>query len=163
VLTKTIKNNRKELLIMASLIPFNRKGNRLMGPDFGDFYGMLDDFFSDDFMPRRSLVRDTFKVDVVDKEKEYVIEAELPGVKKEEISLDIHDGQLRISIEREEKVDEEKKNYIHKERRYSSMSRSVYLGDASADSIKAKLDNGVLTITIPKTEKPEVKSKIEIE
>lgn len=43
------------------------------------------------------------------------------------------------------------------------MSRSVYLGDASADSIKAKLDNGVLTITIPKTEKPEVKSKIEIE
>ena len=102
-------------------------------------------------------------MDVVDKEKEYVIEAELPGVKKEELSLDIQDGQLRISIEREEKVDEEKKNYIHKERRYSSMSRSVYLGDASADSIKAKLDNGVLTITIPKTEKPEVKSKIEIE
>lgn len=160
VLTKT---NRKELLIMASLIPFNKKGNRLMGPGFGDFYGMLDDFFSDDFMPRRSLVRDTFKVDVVDKEKEYVIEAELPGVKKEEISLDIHDGQLRISIEREEKVDEEKKNYIHKERRYCSMSRSVYLGDASADSIKAKLDNGVLTITIPKAEKPEIKSKIEIE
>lgn len=148
---------------MASLIPFNKKSNRLMGPGFGDFYGMLDDFFSDDFMPKRSLVRDTFKVDVVEKENEYVIEADLPGVKKEEISLDIHDGQMRISIEREEKVDEENKNYIHKERRYCSMSRGIYLGDASTDEIKAKLDNGVLTITVPKAQKQEIKSKIEIE
>ena len=148
---------------MASLIPFNKKSNRLMGPGFGDFYGMLDDFFSDDFMPKRSLVRDTFKVDVVEKENEYVIEADIPGVQKEEISLDIHDGQMRISIEREEKVDEENKNYIHKERRYCSMSRGIYLGDASPEDIKAKLDNGVLTITVPKAKKQEVKSRIEIE
>ena len=148
---------------MASLIPFNKKSNRLMGPGFGDFYGMLDDFFSEDLTPKRSLVSDTFKVDVVEKENEYVIEADLPGIKKEEVSLDIHDGQLRISVQREEKIEEEQKNYIHKERRYSSMSRGIYLGDATPDSIKAKLDNGVLTITVPKAPKQEVKSRIEIE
>ena len=148
---------------MASLIPFNKKSNRLMGPGFGDFYGMLDDFFSEDLTPKRSLVSDTFKVDVVEKENEYVIEADLPGIKKEEVSLDIHDGQLRISVQREEKIEEEQKNYIHKERRFSSMSRGIYLGDSTPDSIKAKLDNGVLTIIVPKAPKQEVKSRIEIE
>jgi HSP20 family protein len=132
---------------MAGLVPFNRKDRGLTRTGFGDFYGMLDDFFSDDFMmPRRSLARDTFKLDVQDKEKEYLIEAELPGVK------------------REEKVDEEKKNYIHKERRYCSMNRSVYLADADTENIKAKLDNGVLEITVPKVEKSvSQKNKIEIE
>jgi HSP20 family protein len=110
------------------------------------------------------LARDTFKLDVQDKEKEYLIEAELPGVKKEEITLEMHDGQLMIGIQREEKVDEEKKNYIHKERRYCSMNRSVYLADADTENIKAKLDNGVLEITVPKVEKSvSQKNKIEIE
>lgn len=150
---------------MAGLVPFNRSSNKPVGRGFGDFYGMLDDFFSDEFfLPQRSLARDTFKLDVQDKEKEYLIEAELPGVKKEEISLEIHDGQLNIGIQREERVDEEKKNYIHRERRYSSMNRSVYLADADSSMIKAKLDDGVLTITVPKLEKPEKEtSKIEIE
>ncbi|WP_422486426.1 Hsp20/alpha crystallin family protein [Gudongella sp. DL1XJH-153] len=150
---------------MAGLVPFNRSSNKPVGKGFGDFYGMLDDFFSDEFfLPQRSLSRDTFKVDVQDKEKEYLIEAELPGVKKEEISLEIHDGQLIIGIQREERVDEEKKNYIHKERRYSSMSRSVYLADADSENIKAKLDDGVLTVRVPKLQKPEKETnKIEIE
>lgn len=150
---------------MAGLVPFNRRDRGLTRTGFGDFYGMLDDFFSDDFMmPRRSLVRDTFKLDVQDKDKEYLIEAELPGVKKEEVTLEIHDGQLMIGIQREEKVDEENKNYIHKERRYCSMNRSVYLADADSNNIKAKLDNGVLEITVPKLEKSvSQKNKIEIE
>ncbi|MGM0397274.1 MAG: Hsp20/alpha crystallin family protein [Bacillota bacterium] len=149
---------------MAGLVPFNRR-NKMTGTGLGDFYGMLDDFFSDDFLlPQRSLARDTFKLDVQDKEKEYLIEAELPGVKKEEINLEIRDGQLVIGIQREEKVDEEKKNYIHKERRYCSMSRSVYLADADPENIKAKLDDGVLEITVPKVEKSvREKNKIEIE
>ena len=150
---------------MAGLVPFNRRDRGLTRTGLGDFYGMLDDFFSDDFMmPRRSLARDNFKLDVQDKEKEYLIEAELPGVKKEEITLEMHDGQLIIGIKREEKVDEENKNYIHKERRYCSMSRSVYLADADSENIKAKLDGGVLEITVPKLEKSvKEKNRIEIE
>lgn len=148
---------------MAGLVPFNRK-NKLIGPSFEDFYGMLDDFFSDDIVPRRSLIRDTFKLDVEEKDKEYVIEAELPGVKKEEVSLEINEGHLRISIKREETIDEEKRNFVHKERRYSSMTRSIYLKDAKSEDIKAKLDNGVLNITVPKKESDKVMTnKIEIE
>lgn len=148
---------------MAGLVPFNRK-NKLIGPSFEDFYGMLDDFFSDDIVPRRSLIRDTFKLDVEEKDKEYVIEAELPGVKKEEVSLEINEGHLRISIKREETIDEEKRNFVHKERRYSSMTRSIYLKDAKSEDIKAKLDNGVLYITVPKKESDKgMTNKIEIE
>lgn len=148
---------------MAGLVPFNRK-NKLIGPSFEDFYGMLDDFFSDDIVPRRSLIRDTFKLDVEEKDKEYVIEAELPGVKKEEVSLEINEGHLKISIKREEIIDEEKRNFVHKERRYSSMTRSIYLKDAKSEDIKAKLDNGVLNITVPKKESDKVMTnKIEIE
>ncbi len=150
---------------MAGLVPFNKRTNKLVGSDFGNFYGMLDDFFSDEFlMPRRSLARDTFKLDVEEKDNEYVVEAEMPGVKKEEISLEMRDEMLCISIERKEEREEEKKNYIHKERKYSSMSRSVYLKDVDSKNIKAKLDDGVLKINIPKLEKAKSeKSNIEIE
>ncbi len=148
---------------MASLVPFNRR-SKLAGSSFDDFYGMLDDFFTSDVMPRRSLNRDTFKLDVEEKETEYLIEAELPGVKKDEITLEMNEGHLRIQIQREENIEEEKRNFVHKERKFSSMSRSIYLKDSKSEDIKAKLDNGVLSITIPKEEHLEKKSnQIEIE
>lgn len=145
---------------MAGLVPFNRKSSSLMTGGFDDFYNMLDDFFSS---PRRTLAGDTFKVDVQENEKDYLIEAELPGVKKDEIEVSLNEGRLGISIKREENIEEEKKNYIHKERRYSSMSRSVYLKDAGGEGVKAKLDNGVLTIFVPKLEKKETALKVDIE
>lgn len=150
---------------MAGLVPFNqRRSNLTLRPrGFDDFTNMLDDFFSDNWMPARSLMRDTFKLDVEEAEDHYKIDADLPGVKKEEISLDMNEGRLTIGIKREEKTEEEKKNYVHKERRYCSMQRTVYLGDASMEDIKAKLEDGVLNIIVPKIKKTEVSKKIEIE
>lgn len=148
---------------MTGLVPFNRKNTGLLNTGFEDFYNMLDDFFSDNWSPRRSLARDTFKINVQQNEKEYLIDAELPGVSKEEIGLDLSDGRLNISVKREEKINEEKKNYIHRESRFSSMSRSVYLEDADAKGIKAKLDSGVLRITVPRQEKTVKSEAIEIE
>lgn len=148
---------------MTGLVPFNRKNTGLLNTGFEDFYNMLDDFFSDNWSPRRSLARDTFKINVQQNEKEYLIDAELPGVNKEEISLDLSDGRLNIAVKREEKINEEKKNYIHRESRFSSMSRSVYLEDADVKGIKAKLDNGVLRITVPRQEKTVKSEQIEIE
>lgn len=75
----------------------------------------------------------------------------------------MNDGRLTIFVKREEAINEEKKNYIHKERRYCSMSRGIYLVDAQSEGIKAKLDNGVLSITVPKQDKTQNKSRIEIE
>lgn len=147
---------------MAGLVPFNRK-SEMKNTGLDDFYGMIDNFFEDTWIPARSLMVDTFKLDVQEKDKEFTIEAELPGVKKDEVKVELVDNRLSISVERSEKIDEEKKNYIHKERRYSSMQRSVLLKNAMSDGIKAKLDNGVLMITVPKEENKMNNKKIEIE
>ncbi len=135
---------------MAGLIPFNRNKGNLKTTGLDDFYNVLDSFFEDTWAPMRGFQSDTFKLDVRDNEKEYKIEAELPGVKKDEIRLEMKDGKLAILIERNEEVNDEKKNYIHRERRTCSMQRSVYLKDAKDDGIKAKLNDGVLNITVPK-------------
>jgi HSP20 family protein len=140
---------------MKSLIPFNGR-NELSG--FEDFFNVMDDFFTP-----RSLERGTFKIDLQDGDKEYIIEAELPGVNKNEVNLSIDEGRLTISVEREEKVEETKKNYLHRERRATSMSRSIHLQDIVADGVKAKMDNGILTITVAKKPKDEVTRKIDIE
>jgi len=145
---------------MTRLVPFNRRGN-LMNTGFEDFYNVLDDFFTG--TPRRSLAADTFKIDLQEDEKNYFIEADLPGVNKDEVKVAIEDGKLNISVIREEKIDDQTKNYLHRERRFSSMQRSVYLADADAGNIKAKLDNGVLTMTIPKKGEEDKSVKIEIE
>lgn len=148
---------------MARLVPFNRRNSMSRTGAFEDFYNMLDDFFSEPLSAGRSLKNDTFKLDIEDKENQYVIEAELPGVKKDEVNLELNDGRLTISIEREEEEEKEDKNYIHRERRYSSMSRSVYLGDVKEEEISAKLEEGVLCINIPKAENKDKTKKIPIE
>lgn len=72
---------------------------------------------------------------------------------KEEINLELKDdGRLTISVEREESLEEEKKNYVHRERRYSSMQRSIYLRDAKTEGVKAQLKDGILRIIVPKEE-----------
>lgn len=148
---------------MVGLIPFNRKESNLFSPGFDEFSNVLDDFFADRWPMRRNLALDTFKVDVVENEGEYLIEAEMPGVKKEEIKLELQEGRLMIGVTKEEKGEEEKKNYLHKERRISSMERSIYLADAQEEDIKAKLEEGVLKISIPKKAKRQIQKQIEIE
>ena len=149
---------------MAGLIPFNRNRNTNLARTGNDFYNMLDDFFNDNFMSSRNLLRDTFKIDIQEKENEYLIEAEVPGIKKEEIDLSIDDDNLCISVNRvEESNKDDGKNYIHRERRASSMSRRVRLQGAKLDEIKAKLDEGILTVTIPKDVKANILRKIDIE
>lgn len=146
---------------MAGLIPFNRSNSML--PLKGDFYNMLDDFFNDSWLPRRSLVSDTFKVDVKEDDKEYMIEAELPGVKKEDVSLSLEDGRLTLSVTHNEETTDDSKNYIHRERRFSSMQRSIYLADADEAGVVAKLDNGILNIAVPKLVKTPASRQIEIQ
>ena len=150
---------------MAGLVPFNRRNNNfaLANTGFEDFYNMLDDFFSDGFMPGRNLLRDTFKIDIQENENEYIVEAEVPGINKDEIDLNIDGDDLSISVNRIEEVNNDGKNYIHRERRASSMSRRVRLADAKLDEIKAKLEDGVLSVTIPKNIKTSISRKIDIE
>lgn len=148
---------------MAKLVPFNMRNTIRRADGFEDFYNMLDDFFNEPLSTGRNLKNDTFKLDIEEKGNEYVIEAELPGVTKEEINLELNDGRLTISIEREESEERQEKKYLHRERRYSSMSRSLYLGDIKDEDISAKLKDGVLCIEVPKDEESEGTKKIPIE
>ena len=145
---------------MAGLVPFNRRN--ALNAGFSDIHDMLDDFFNINWPAQRNLMHDTFKMDVEETERGYEISAELPGIKKEEIGVDLTEGRLSISVRREETAGEEKRNYIHKERRVASMCRSVYLSDADPEKISAKLDNGILCVTVPKQEKTHPTRRIEI-
>ena len=149
---------------MAGLVPFNRSKPSIRPTGLGTFYNMLDDFFNDSLLPfpARNLMTDTFKVDVRDDEKAYLIEADLPGVNKEELNLEFNDGKLTIHVTREEKKEEEKNNYIHRERRCTTMQRSIFLEDARADGVEAKLEDGVLKINVPKMEKVVNSVKIDV-
>ena len=148
---------------MTNLIPFKGKNSNLSTQGFGNIFNMIDDFFTDDFPIRRSLSHDTFKIDVREEDSNYLVEAELPGVNKEDISISVDDGILTIAVKHEEQKEEKDKNYIHRERRYSSMERRLMLGDADGTGIKAKLNDGLLEIKIQKKDKQDTSKKIEIE
>ena len=109
------------------------------------------------------MIVDNFKLDVKEADKEYCVEAEMPGIKKEEISISLDDEMLTIAVKKEKEVKEERKNYIHQERNVSSMERSVYLEGAKLEGIQAKLTDGVLNIIIPKADKSEKAANIHID
>ncbi len=160
---------------MKRLIPFNKKNREenILTAGSKRAFNMIDDFFDDALnelsLTKRNLLANSFKIDVQETSNEYLIDAELPGVQKEEINLNLNDdGKLTISIDREESVDEkdEDNNYIHKERYYASMERSLYLTDANPDGeVQARLENGLLNIQVPKIEQEPANEgrKIEIE
>ena len=108
------------------------------------------------------------KTDVKETADGYEVEVDLPGFKKDEINLQLQGGNLTISVSKGLDKDEKDKkgNYIRRERYAGSMSRSFYVGDDVTEAdIKAKYENGVLTLDIPKKDAKQanVKRQIEIE
>ncbi|HHT64479.1 MAG: Hsp20/alpha crystallin family protein [Caldicoprobacterales bacterium] len=139
---------------MFGLTPINRRnslGTR-RSMDLFDLDSWFDNFFRSAFRPTFYGFDHQMKVDIKDNEKNYVIEAELPGVDKSEINVELRDDILTIGVQRNEITEEERENYIHKERRTSSMSRSFQVENVQPQDIKARFDNGVLVIELPKSE-----------
>ena len=105
----------------------------------------------------------TPSVNTREDEKRYYIEIDLPGVKKEDINIDLNDRVLTISGERKFKEKVKKENYYKIETSFGKFERSFSLPeDADIDNIEAKTENGVLDIFIPKIKKETPKKKIEI-
>lgn len=129
--------------------------NHLMTP----FESFVDSFFK--WSPMYDM--ETFKVDVREEIKHYIVEAELPGVEKGDLDLDFHDGRLDITVNHTEEAEENTKHYIHRERRSSSAQRSVYLEDATGEGITAALEQGLLRIEVPKAGGGSHKRKIQIQ
>ena len=126
-----------------------RKTSALQG-QFKDLYGMMDDFFTENI---NFSANTNFKVDVRELEDSYLVEAELPGFKKDEIKISFKNGELTIDAEKREETEEtsKDKNYVHREMRYSSMSRTLYFENVEKEGLKAKLNDGILEVKVPKT------------
>src|SRR2546421_12767373 len=96
--------------------------------------------------------------DITEDDKEYLIKAELPDVKKEDVKVTVENGVLTISGERKFEKEEKKKKYHRVERAYGSFMRSFSLPDqADASKVKAEFKNGMLTVHLPKSEKAKPK------
>jgi HSP20 family protein len=99
-------------------------------------------------------------VDIVEKEKAYEITAELPGMDESNIDVKFADGTLTIKGEKRDEKEEKKKDYYLSERRYGSFQRSFGVPDGvDADKIETNFKNGVLTVTLPKTEQAQKSEK----
>ena len=101
-------------------------------------------------------------VDVIDKGDKVVVAADVPGVEKEDLSVNISGDRLEISAERKKEAEEKKEGYVRRERTYTSYYRLVPLpAEVDADKADATFENGVLEISMPKVKAIE-KKKIEI-
>ncbi len=126
------------------------------------FRSFVDDFFNTDFNGGTTSSF-TPKVDVAETEKEFEVQLHLPGLKKEDIKIDINKDRLSISGERKFENKKEEKNYHSVESYYGSFSRSFFLPDSiNADKIDASYVDGVLTVTLPKDEKKATRKQIAI-
>jgi HSP20 family protein len=99
-------------------------------------------------------------VDIVEKDKEYEITAELPGLDENNVEVKFADGFLTIKGEKREEKEEKKKDYYLSERRFGSFQRSFQVPESvDADKIVASFKNGVLTVTLPKSPEAQKKEK----
>mgnify|MGYP000531485711 CR=1 FL=1 len=126
--------------------------------DFFDFGRMMPQVSSELYGKH---ARNLMKTDVRELDGSYELDVDLPGFKKDEVTVDLQDGYLTISaakgLDKDEKDKEGK--YIRKERYAGSMSRSFYVGNAiTQDDIKAKYESGILRLSVPKKAAEEIES-----
>ena len=130
---------------MFGMLPFERSNDNM----FDTF-----DNFARDFFRSSNTSLPAFRTDIREVDGKYVLEAELPGFNKEDISLDVKDGILTITAEHKENSDQkdEKGNYLRRERRYGSFTRSFDITGIDEAGITAAYNNGVLELNLPKAQ-----------
>ena len=125
------------------MLPFERSGDNL----FDTF-----DNFARDFFRSSNTSLPAFRTDIRDDGDKFVLEAELPGFEKGDISLDVKEGILTITAKHQEKEEhkDEKGGYIRRERRFGSFSRSFDITGIDESGITATYTNGILELRLPK-------------
>ncbi len=129
------------------------------------FPTMFEEFLNNDIMPRANTTAPA--VNVKEDEKAYTMEVAAPGIKKEFCRVNINDdGNLNIAIENkmEHKEEEKKHHYLRREFSYTNYEQSYTLPeDVDKENISARVEHGILTVTLPKLTKEEVKPARAIE
>lgn len=143
---------------MFDLIPFRRRSKNLF--DMEDFFTDFFNNFARSSLDNKDFNR--FKTDIKETDDEYIVQAELPGVSKDDINIELNNNYMTISATNNEVVEEEKENYIRKERRSGKFQRSFNISNVNSDEIQAKFENGLLEIKLPKTNKTRNIRRIDI-
>lgn len=137
--------NRGELAPWSALRDIETHFNRFM-TDFGNEFPFGDKTWSP-------------AVDLRETEDAYVVHADIPGLKKEEIDLEVVEDVLTIKGERKQESEKKDGNYHRVERTFGSFMRSVEIpGGFNPEGVSAKFDNGVLEVTLPKLEEQKPRS-----
>lgn len=134
--------------MMFGMLPFDRSDVNL----FDTF-----DNFTRDFFRKSNAELPAFRTDIRDSGDSYVLEAELPGFQKEDISLDLKDGILTITATHSATKDSSSEDgtYIRRERRFGSFQRSFDVTGIETSGITAAYESGVLSVTLPKARPAE--------
>ena len=129
-----------------------------------NFMDVWSDPFEDFFKPffYGGVKAADMRTDIKETEKGYEMQVDLPGFDKKDIKVTLKDGYLTVHAQKEEK-EEDKHNYVRRERNYSC-SRSYYVGrGVKEEDVKAKYDNGILTLDVPKESKELPSGNISID
>lgn len=130
--------------MMFDMIPFDRRSSNL----FDAFDQMMNNSF---FGGDEKSAAVPCRTDIIDAGDRFVLKADLPGFRKEEIKIGLKGDELTIAAERKEEENGEKNaNYVRRERRYASLSRSFRLDGVEAGKITASYQDGVLRLDLPK-------------
>ncbi|MBP2649958.1 MAG: heat shock protein Hsp20 [Firmicutes bacterium] len=138
---------------MYGLMPFRDKSLPVR-----DFYNqLLSGMLEDDLLTTfgNPALTNAFRVDLRETENEYIVEADLPGVKKGDITLRYEGQYLTISAKRDEVNEIKDESYVRKERRCGQLQRSIYVNNIIEDRIEAKFNDGVLSVSLPKQDKAQ--------
>lgn len=126
---------------------------------------VFNDFFDTDFMTRTKATAPA--INVKETEKDYTIEVAAPGMTKDDFNVNIDkDGNLHIHMEAhtEKKEEDKKSHYLRREFAYSKFEQTLLLpDDVEKEAIAARVNDGVLTVTLPKMSKPECPAARQIE
>ena len=141
---------------MASMIPYDRYQRALAHA------WPFDDFFDAPFQALTTASGNGFAMDVEDAGTSYVVTAELPGVTRDQIDVELNEGRLSISVNKTESEEKKNKSYLMKESGEWQATRGVYLKDAATQGLSAKLEGGVLTVNVPKRDQGSNVTKVAI-
>ena len=142
-------NIESEVFIMFELKPYTRKNNGVYYNPFQTMDEFERNFFNPSFF---ETTLEQFKTDIKDDGDSYTLQADLPGFDKKDIHLDLNNDVLTISAERHsEHEDKDKKGkFVRCERSYGTYTRQFDVSNINTDAMKAKYENGVLTLNMPK-------------
>lgn len=131
------------------MIPARRNGNGL---------DIFDEVFADPFFGEKE--NKIMKTDLKEKDGKYMLEIDVPGYDKEDIKIELQDGYLTVSAEKNEEKEDKHAKYLKRERFTGMCSRSYYVGEnVSEEDIKANFKNGILKIEFPKEPEKRIEEK----